>query len=185
MVSLLYYPQNANAAEYGAAFCDIALDGKPFCEGCGPDCDYVTLEASPCTESICKTGTVLVDCSLRADGLYQATCINLRCGDAGVVSGNKCVQDATLDSSCVDKYDQLYGWGDNSNPLDCKCNYQVTATKDKFAKKVDGTVCTTRAGDPGTCKKGICESVPPPAQLPRRHTDRKLLHAIPGNKMRG
>ncbi len=143
-------------------FCDSrpnsVLSG---CSECARTCDYTKGLTSPCKASDCRAGTVFVDC-YPANILfftvgYRLNCINLQCGDAGVPSGNTCVQQSSLDSSCVNVAPKTYSWVDNTKPLSCDCVFTNAATITQYNKKDDGTDCT-KDGVSGKCNTlGKCE----------------------------
>jgi len=138
---------------------DYKCDSKPnvICAECASACDYIWVcpgDSEPCNPT-CPTGTVFVD-----DGAFiigSIYCKNLVCGDAGVASGNTCVQQSSLDSSCVNVAPKTYGWTDNTVPFSCTCYDTPSATINQYTKKADGTVCT-KDGKPSTCKTGICQT---------------------------
>lgn len=138
-ISLFYLIQNVSANEVGAIYCDSRpnFPSSP-CSECASACDltynYYYLGGTNMCYQTCPAGTTPVDCSnIPTDHI---SCENLQCGDAGTASGNICVQQSSLDSSCVDTFSQIYGWIDNTEALSCKCYATNFITLSKYTKKV-------------------------------------------------
>jgi len=81
---------------------------------------------------------------------YIYACADLECGDAGDISGNGCIQNTSLDSSCVDAMPLDYGWMDNTAFLSCECYYTYVRSIFHYTKKADGIDCT-KDGNSGFC----------------------------------
>ncbi len=161
LISILYYSQDASAG-----YCDSRPNSMfGLCQECAPECDYRwSTTGVPCTLT-CPAGTVLVDnpppfaCSI--------ACVKLHCGSAGVEAGNTCIQDPSLDSSCVDTSSQPYGWADNTVPFSCDCYFTDTTTINRYDKKPDGTACTKVGVPSGSCENGKCKAIiTPPTACP-------------------
>lgn len=185
MVFLYFYflSQSAQAAPY-----DYLCDSRPndplsLCQECAPKCDYTYLESTSAQcNTACPAGTILVDCNYVA--MWHANCITLHCGDAGIPSGNTCIQDSSLDSSCLDSTTHRYGFTDNTAPLSCTCypDFSLGSEADRIMKKVDGTVCT-KNGNPGQCTKGKCiTGLPLPTACPDGTPEGSCCSAYPGKK---
>ncbi len=167
-ISFFYLFQNVNALDYK---CDSRPNGFfNFCGECPPKTCSTELRTSPCISSSCPSGTVLVDCPLRADNLYQRSCINLECGDAGVASGNTCIQGSLFDSSCVNTVSKTYGWTDTASGWpSCTCSETQSTTVNQYNKKADGADCT-KDGKSGKCDtSGRCITPPTTCTSPSQY----------------
>lgn len=169
LISFFSLSQNANAGYYS---CDSRPNAALSpCSECGLPCDYPNSIPSGVTgysldvcrnngAASCPSGTVPVDCQYNSlSWTYYYVCKNLVCGDAGVQSGNTCVQDSSLDIGCVDTVPNSYAWVDNTNFLSCDCVFTIAATINQYTKKADGTLCT-KNGNSGKCDKGVCITIP-------------------------
>lgn len=182
-LSFYFLSQFVQAAPYDY-ICDSRLNyDVSYCDECTtPNC-YAKSTTLSFDKVVCPSGKVLVDCydnPVYGDRLthpYTYACIDLQCGDGGIVSGTTCIQDPSLDSNCLDSTTHRYGWTDNTKPWSlspCKCYPTYVSEAERIMKKANGATCTASDGNLGECTDGKCTTAPALCTTPDTYKEKTL-----------